>query len=70
MGDINDYYRHQVQSIIKRLTKIECEYGEIFVENEDCLTTDLMDAVEGTLINCINVRQKFEAYLKALEENK
>lgn len=68
MGDINDHYRAQVKNIIDRLIKIECEYGEILTENEDCLTAAMLDEIEECLLLTINARNNFRIYLTELEK--
>lgn len=67
MSDINQHYQDQVSKIINKLKKIECEYGEIFVENEDCLDMQSLDRVEDLLITAIETRKHFEHYLKELK---
>ena len=68
MSDINRHYQRQVFDVIKRLKKIECEYGEIFVENEDCLDMQSLDRVEDLLITAIETRKYFEYYLTELKK--
>lgn len=67
MSDINQHYQDQVSKIINKLKKIECEYGEIFVENEDCLDMQSLDRVEDLLITANETRKHFEHYLKELK---